>query len=142
MSAASADRCSHTCSGSPPGGEDRRGGILVAADLTPADASALDPGTVRGIVTAAGGPTSHASVLARSLGIPAVVGAGDAVLALDEGSMLAIDGSTGAVVVDPDPARLRRWRPTDRAGRHWLARRRRRPTGRPSRPTARGSRSR
>jgi len=96
-------------------------GILVAADLTPADASALDPGTVRGIVTAAGGPTSHASVLARSLGIPAVVGAGDAVLALDEGSMLAIDGSTGAVVVDPDPARLRRLE-ADRSRREALAR--------------------
>ncbi|HEY7668870.1 MAG TPA: phosphoenolpyruvate--protein phosphotransferase [Actinomycetota bacterium] len=78
-------------------------GILVAADLAPAETSALDPVAVQGIVTAFGGPTSHASVLARSLAIPAVVGAGDAVLQLEEGSPLAIDGGTGAIYADPDP---------------------------------------
>ena len=51
-------------------------GILVAADLTPADTSGLDPAVVLGIATARGGPTSHAAVLARSMGIPAVVGVG------------------------------------------------------------------
>ena len=52
-------------------------GILLAADLTPADTSGLDPAVVMGIATARGGPDRHAAVLARSLGIPAVVGLGD-----------------------------------------------------------------
>ena len=77
-------------------------GILIAADLTPADASALDPAVCRAVVTSAGGPTSHAAVLARSLGIPAVVGAGPAVLQIPEGTPVAVDATTGAVVVEPD----------------------------------------
>jgi phosphocarrier protein FPr len=82
-------------------------GILVAADLAPADTSALDPAMVQGLVTAFGGPTSHASVLARSLAIPAVVGAGSAILILREGTTLAVDGGSGTVVVDPDEATRR-----------------------------------
>ncbi|MEZ0233392.1 MAG: phosphoenolpyruvate--protein phosphotransferase [Actinomycetota bacterium] len=78
-------------------------GILVAADLTPADTAGLDPATALGIVTAHGGPTSHAAVLARALGIPAVVGVGPRVLSLTEGSPLAVDGARGEVVVDPPP---------------------------------------
>lgn len=78
-------------------------GILVAADLAPAEAAVLDPETTLGIVTAFGGPTTHAAVLARALGIAAVVGAGEAVLALEDGTSLAIDGSTGDVTPDPSP---------------------------------------
>ena len=78
-------------------------GILVAADLTPADTAGLDPATALGIVTAHGGPTSHAAVLARALGIPAVVGVGPQALALDEGSTVAVDGARGAVYLDPAP---------------------------------------
>ncbi|MGZ8631971.1 MAG: dihydroxyacetone kinase phosphoryl donor subunit DhaM [Actinomycetota bacterium] len=78
-------------------------GILVAADLTPADTAGLDPATALGIVTAHGGPTSHAAVLARALGIPAVVGVGPRILSLTEGSPLAVDGARGNVVVDPPP---------------------------------------
>jgi phosphocarrier protein FPr len=78
-------------------------GILVAADLTPADTAGLDPAMTLGIVTAHGGPISHAAVLARALGIPAVVGVGPRVLSLAEGSSLAVDGASGEVVVDPPP---------------------------------------
>jgi phosphoenolpyruvate-protein phosphotransferase/dihydroxyacetone kinase phosphotransfer subunit len=78
-------------------------GILVAADLTPADTAGLDPATALGIVTAHGGPTSHAAVLARALGIPAVVGVGPRALALDEGAPIAVDGARGEVHVDPAP---------------------------------------
>ncbi|MGZ8599253.1 MAG: phosphoenolpyruvate--protein phosphotransferase [Actinomycetota bacterium] len=78
-------------------------GILVAADLTPADAAALDPATTLGVATAFGGPTAHAAVLARSLGIPAVVGAGERLLEVPEGTRIAIDGGTGAITVDPGP---------------------------------------
>jgi phosphocarrier protein FPr len=78
-------------------------GILVAADLTPADTARLDPEIVHGIATAHGGPTSHAAVIARALGIPAVVGAGPRIVALEEGSTIAIDGAAGEVLIDPAP---------------------------------------
>jgi phosphocarrier protein FPr len=79
-------------------------GILIAHDLTPADTAALDPAAVYGIATAAGGPTSHTAILARSLGIPAVVGLGPAVLDLAEGSELIVDGTQGVVLPAPDAA--------------------------------------
>ena len=78
-------------------------GILVAADLTPTDTAGLDPATALGIVTAHGGPTSHAAVLARALGIPAVVGVGTETLTLPEGVQLAIDGDRGHVHIAPSP---------------------------------------
>jgi multiphosphoryl transfer protein len=76
-------------------------GIVVAADLTPADTASLDRELVRGIATAYGGPTSHSAILARSLGIPAAVGLGEPLLEVPEGAPLALDGDGGAVVVDP-----------------------------------------
>jgi multiphosphoryl transfer protein len=84
-------------------------GILITADLAPADAAALDPATALGIATASGGPTSHAAVLARSLGVPAVVGLGDAVLAVREGAQVALDGNAGVLVVDPSPEIVQRF---------------------------------
>ncbi len=81
-------------------------GVVVASDLSPADTVGLDPAVALGIATAAGGPTSHAAVLARASGIPAVVGAGDAVLAIPEGTLVVVDGTTGAIHVDPDEALL------------------------------------
>jgi len=75
--------------------------VLVAHDLSPADTSTLDPHEVLGLVTEAGGPTSHTAILAKGLGVPAVVqcaGATD----LDEGTVVVVDGSSGIVVVDPD----------------------------------------
>ena len=87
-----------------PGPELEAPGVVIARDLTPADTVGLDPSMALGIVTAAGGPTSHAAVLARSSGIPAVVGAGDSVLTVPEGTPIALDGSTGVVHVDPDPS--------------------------------------
>ena len=76
-------------------------GILVAPDLTPAQAAALDPGHVRGVVLAGGSATSHASILIRSHGIPAVVAAGPSVLDVPDGTPLVVDGSAGLVLVDP-----------------------------------------
>ena len=68
-----------------PGPELAAPGVVIARDLAPADTVGLDPSMALGIVTAAGGPTSHAAVLARSSGIPAVVGAGDSVLTVRGG---------------------------------------------------------
>jgi multiphosphoryl transfer protein len=78
-------------------------GILVAPDLTPADAAGLDPALALGIATAFGAPTSHAAILARALGIPAVLGLGEAVLGLAEGTPLALDGDAGLLYVQPPP---------------------------------------
>ena len=50
--------------------------ILLADDLTPSDTAGIDPATVVGFATAGGGPTSHTAIIARALGIPALVGAG------------------------------------------------------------------
>ena len=83
-----------------------REGVLVAPDLTPAQAAMLDRGTVAGIVLAYGSPTAHSAILARSRGIPAVVGAGPGVLATPDGTTVALDGETGQLIVDPDPETL------------------------------------
>ncbi|MDB1089376.1 phosphoenolpyruvate--protein phosphotransferase [Streptomyces sp. ACA25] len=75
--------------------------VLVARDLAPADTALLDPALVLGFVTEEGGPTSHSAILARALGVPAVValpGAGK----LAEGIVVAVDGSSGEVMVAPD----------------------------------------
>jgi phosphocarrier protein FPr len=67
-------------------------GILIAAELTPTEAASLDPVQVRGIVLAHGSPASHGAILARSLGIPMIVAAGPNVLALADGTPVALDG--------------------------------------------------
>ncbi|PZS25807.1 MAG: phosphoenolpyruvate--protein phosphotransferase [Pseudonocardiales bacterium] len=76
-------------------------GILVANELTPGQAAELDRDAVQGIVLASGSPSSHAAILARARGIPAVVAAGPGVLGLAEGTMIVIDGATGELVLDP-----------------------------------------
>jgi phosphoenolpyruvate-protein phosphotransferase/dihydroxyacetone kinase phosphotransfer subunit len=88
---------------------DSRDGVLVASDLTPAEATALDPAQVRGIVLAHGSPTSHSAILARSLGVPMIVAAGPDVLAVAEGTTVALDGGSGELVIDPDPDTLDRY---------------------------------
>jgi multiphosphoryl transfer protein len=81
-------------------------GIVVAGELTPADTAGFDPAVVRGIATAVGGPTSHAAILARALGIPAVLGLGPDVLAVPEATQLLLDGDQGSVQVAPGQADL------------------------------------
>jgi phosphoenolpyruvate-protein phosphotransferase/dihydroxyacetone kinase phosphotransfer subunit len=77
-------------------------GVLVAADLTPADAAALDPARVAGVLLAFGSPTSHGAILARTRGVPAVVGLGPSILQVPDGTSVVFDGGTGEVVVAPD----------------------------------------
>ena len=76
-------------------------GILVAPDLTPGETASLDRRQVLGLATARGGPTSHAAILARSLGIPAAVGLGEALLDVAEEMSLLLDGGRGLVYVSP-----------------------------------------
>ena len=75
--------------------------VLLAQDLAPADTALLDPAKVRAIVTAEGGPTSHTAILARSLGIPAVVGAAEALEKLPDDTLVLVDGAAGTATVDP-----------------------------------------
>uniref|UniRef100_UPI0027E2F03B dihydroxyacetone kinase phosphoryl donor subunit DhaM n=1 Tax=Pseudonocardia nigra TaxID=1921578 RepID=UPI0027E2F03B len=89
--------------GGPPG-------VLVAPDLTPAQAAALDPDRVAGVVLAAGSPTAHSAILLRARSVPAVLGAGRAVLDVGDGTPIALDGTTGELAVDPDPATLAAFR--------------------------------
>jgi len=80
--------------------------ILVADDLTPSDTAKLDPQRILGIVTVAGGPTSHTAIIARSLDIPAVVGAGAAVLELTAGITCILDGASGSLYTEPSASDL------------------------------------
>lgn len=70
--------------------------VLAADDLAPADTATLDPANVLALVTERGGPTSHTAILARSLGLPAVVGCAGA-LGVEDGATVTVDGTTGVV---------------------------------------------
>jgi phosphoenolpyruvate-protein phosphotransferase len=80
--------------------------IVLANDLTPSDTARMDRKNVRGFCTARGGKTAHAAILARSLGIPAVVGAGAEILDIPQDHTLILDGQIGTVIVEPDEATL------------------------------------
>jgi phosphoenolpyruvate-protein phosphotransferase/dihydroxyacetone kinase phosphotransfer subunit len=88
------------------GGLGATAGILVATDLTPADAAELDAAMVSGIILAFGSPTSHSAILATAKGIPMLVAAGTAVLGIPGGTRLIVDADTGTLVVDPAGAIL------------------------------------
>ena len=80
--------------------------VVIADTLTAADTAQLDPSLVLGFVTQQGGPTSHVAVIARSLGIPAVVGAEGAVGRSLGSDSVAMDGDSGEVVFDPSGSQL------------------------------------
>jgi phosphotransferase system enzyme I (PtsI) len=80
--------------------------VVIANDLTPADAVALYHRGVTAFITRLGGPISHTAILTRSLGIPAVVGLHHAVQYIQSGDLLAVDGYTGTILVDLDQTRL------------------------------------
>lgn len=76
--------------------------ILVATDLTPSDTAGLDPTKVLGICTTLGSATSHSAIIARTLGIPAVLGVDAQVLHLADGTLMALDGESGRAWVEPE----------------------------------------
>lgn len=84
--------------------------IIVSRDLAPADTLALKPRHIRGILTNLGGPISHSAILARGLGIPAVVGLHSATLYIRHGDKLIVDGRTGDVIIAPDKNTLASYR--------------------------------
>ena len=80
-------------------------GVLLADSLGPADVAELAP-TVKGIALAGGGITSHAAIVARSLGLPMVVGAGSELLEIKDGEEIVVDGDHGLVVRRPEAERM------------------------------------
>jgi phosphotransferase system enzyme I (PtsI) len=85
-----------------------RGSILIADELSPLDASRLDPRRVRALALERGGPTSHASIIARSFGLPAVVGIGGLCEAVSPERAIIVDGDRGLVDPAPSKERLRK----------------------------------
>ena len=82
--------------------EELRGHIVLAEDLTPADVILMKNQGIAGFVTDYGGPMSHTAILARSLGIPAVIGTRGATTCLQHGERLVLDASSGVVLADCD----------------------------------------
>ncbi len=90
--------------------EDMRGRIIIAQDLTPADTIVIRHRGVCAFVTEFGGPMSHTAILARSLGIPAVVGVRNITQYLKHGELLVVDGSQGVVLSNADERTLAHYR--------------------------------
>ena len=87
--------------------------ILIAEDLAPADTATLDPEKILALLTAGGGPQSHTAIIARSLGLPAVVAAAG-VDQLPDGTEVYVDGAAGLITADPDDSQRA-------AAEHWAA---------------------
>ncbi len=90
--------------------------VLVASDISPADMLQFKRGVFSGFVTDVGGKTSHTAIVARSMAIPAVVGAREASRLIRNDDWIVIDGDAGVVVVDPPPIVLEEYRYRQRQG--------------------------
>jgi phosphotransferase system enzyme I (PtsI) len=77
------------------------GSVIIAEELSPADTAQMDPKRVRGFATVLGGAEGHTAIMARALGLPAVVGAASILRAVRNGDQVVVDGDRGVVVVDP-----------------------------------------
>jgi phosphotransferase system enzyme I (PtsI) len=84
--------------------------IILADDLTPSDTASLDPALTLGFITAQGGLTSHSAILARTLGLPAIVGMGNNVLdEVSDGATVLMDGRSGEMIIEPVPETIKRF---------------------------------
>ena len=80
--------------------------VIIAKEITPSDTSQMDAKFVKGLATDLGGRTSHAAIMARTLRIPAVVGAEDVTSTIKSGDMVIVDGLHGDIIVDPSQAQI------------------------------------
>lgn len=78
------------------------GTIIIAEDLAPSDTITMNITKIAGFATQIGGKTSHAAIIAKSRGIPAVVGCGESLKTVQDGDMLILDGQAGSIVIHPD----------------------------------------
>ncbi len=83
--------------------------IVIANDLAPSDTVSMQTGTVKGFCTDVGGRTSHVAIVARSLGLPAVLGMQTLTAEVQDGDMIIVDGNKGLVVVNPLPPTLKQY---------------------------------
>lgn len=95
--------------------------VVIARELSPSDTASFNPELVLGFAIVEGGPTSHIAILARALGLPAVVGAAESVLALEEQTPVILNGNDGTLTVNPAPDVLERARESQK---RWLEYRR------------------
>ncbi len=79
------------------------GTVIIAEDVSPAETALMDPKIIAGFATVLGGAQSHTAIMARSLGIPAVIGAPDLLHGIANGDEVIVDGVTGHVIVNPEP---------------------------------------
>lgn len=84
--------------------------VIVAHELTPSQTASLDRTKVIAIATDAGGQTGHTSIVARALGLPAVVGCQRATEDIEDGDLVLVDGDAGVLIVRPDPTMLEEYR--------------------------------
>ncbi len=83
-----------------------KGSVIVADQITPAEAAQLNPGRVVGCAAVIGGAESHTAIMARALGLPAVLGVPGLMEYAESGTVAIIDGDAGRVILDPVPATL------------------------------------
>ena len=86
-----------------------RGSVIITDDLTPADTVKLNPHRVVGVATVLGGSEGHTAIMARALGLPAVLGASGVTEGVRTGDAVIVDGNGGRVIVNPAPATLRHY---------------------------------
>ncbi len=97
------------------------GFIVLADDLTPADTVLMQHQGIVAFITEYGGPTSHTAILARSLGIPAVISLHNALQYIEENDLIIIDGTSGVVLVDPDERNLACYRKQQQEDIHYYS---------------------
>jgi phosphotransferase system enzyme I (PtsI) len=95
--------------------------IVIAHDLSPSDTAGMDRDNVLAFVTGMGSRTSHTAIMARALGIPAVVGVGEALARVQDGAQIVVDGTQGRIVVDPQEDTLGAYRQRIEQEKAWRA---------------------
>jgi phosphotransferase system enzyme I (PtsI) len=93
-----------------PFAEAPAGCVILAEEITPADTAQMEPERVAGLASVLGGAEGHAAIMARSLGLPAVMGVADLMRGVVAGNMVILDGRDGTVIVRPTPATLQHYR--------------------------------
>lgn len=84
--------------------------IIISDDLTPSDTAQIDKNYVLGFVTKIGGSTSHSAIIARSMGIPAILGVGDDINKIKNDDLVIVDGNCGIIIVNPDENTLNKYK--------------------------------